>query len=141
MSILDERRGHRDYLGVGWKFPLRVDASGGLSWSRYEESVAEAIWILLGTARGERQMRPRLGVGIHDYVFANIEPSTTGDVAMLIGDALSEWEPRIDVLNVRVEPAPGEESKLLVHVDYRIRSNNAFHNVVYPFWVREGGVV
>ena len=138
MSALEQEGGHRDYLGSGWKFPLRVNASGGLSYSRFEDSVAEAIWIVLGTARGERQMRPRFGAGIQDYVFAAIDTSTAGDIAFLIREALTEWEPRIDVLDVRVEPALGEENKVLIRVDYRIRGNNAFHNLVYPFYIREG---
>ena len=29
---------------------------------------------------------------------------------------------------------------LLVSVDYRIRANNALHNLVYPFYVTEGMV-
>jgi hypothetical protein len=27
---------------------------------------------------------------------------------------------------------------LLIYVDYRIRANNAFHNIVYPFYINEG---
>ena len=139
MSVVArEQPGGRKYLGVGWKFPLRVDASGGLSFSRFEESVAEAIWVVLGTSRGERQMRPRFGAGIQDYVFASLDASTLGDVAFLVREALTEWEPRIDVLDVRVEQPPEIENMLLIRVDYRIRSNNAFHNLVYPFYIREG---
>lgn len=136
MSVLETA--HRDFLGVGWKFPLRVDATGGFAYSRYEEDVREAIWIIIGTAPGERQMEPRFGCAIHDMVFASINASTIGELASRVRAALTEWEPRIDLLDVRVSPAEGEESKLLIRVDYRIRSNNAFHNLVYPFYVTEG---
>jgi len=58
----------RKFLGTGWNFPLRITPAGGLSFSCGEQNVEEAIWILLGTARGERQMLSRFGCGIHDLV-------------------------------------------------------------------------
>ncbi|MFQ5812410.1 MAG: GPW/gp25 family protein [Anaerolineae bacterium] len=117
---------------------MRINPKGGFSYSRYEEDIEEAIWIILGTARGERQMFPRFGCGIHGYVFAPNNPTTRGNIAHQVRQALTEWEPRIDVLDVRVDSSPDEQNKLLIRVDYRIRSNNAFHNLVYPFYIREG---
>ncbi|MEA2573299.1 MAG: uncharacterized protein QOH93_597 [Chloroflexia bacterium] len=128
----------RDYLGKGWKFPVRVNPRGGLSYSTAEQDIQESIWIVLATARGERQMLPRFGCGIHDYVFAPNTATTRGNIAHQVKVALTEWEPRIDLLDVRVEEAAGEPNKLLVWVDYRIRANNAFHNLVYPFYIQEG---
>jgi phage baseplate assembly protein W len=123
---------------MGWKFPIRPSPGGNLAYSAGEESVQEAIWILLGTARGERQMLPNFGCGIHDLVFAPDTPSTQGNIQHLVKDALTQWEPRIDVLDVNVSSTPGEENTLLIRVDYRIRSNNAFGNLVYPFYITEG---
>jgi phage baseplate assembly protein W len=128
----------RKFLGTGWKFPVRMTPAGGLAYSSGEQSVEEAIWILLGTARGERQMLPRFGCGIHDLVFAPNNPATIGNVAHLVKDALNEWEPRIDVLAVDVTPDAGAENTLLIRVNYRIRSNNSFGNLVYPFYLSEG---
>ena len=51
-----------------------------------------------------------------------------------VRQALTKWEPRIDVLNVRVG-AP-EENRMLIAIDYRVRSTNSFHNLVYPFYIR-----
>lgn len=130
--------GGRDFLGVGWKFPIRVNPRGGLSYVAGEQDIAEAIWIILATARGERQMRPRFGCGIHDYVFAPNNPATRGAIAYQVRQALVDWEPRIDVVDVDVESHPESENLLLIRVDYRIRSNNAFYNLVYPFYIREG---
>lgn len=128
----------REYLGTGWRFPVRVNPRGGLSWSTGERDVEESIWIILSTGPGERQMRPRFGCGIHDYVFAPNEPATRGSIAHHVRAALTEWEPRIDLIDVRVDPSDDAPNRLLIHVDYRIRSNNAFYNLVYPFYIREG---
>lgn len=128
----------KKFLGIGWKFPVRPTPSGGFAFSSGEQSVQEAIWVLLGTARGERQMLPEFGCGIHDMVFAPDSPATQGNIQHLVKDALTQWEPRIDVLDVTVTSTPGEENTVLIRVDYRIRSNNAFGNMVYPFYITEG---
>jgi phage baseplate assembly protein W len=128
----------RTYLGTGWQFPIRVNPRGGLSYSSGEENVAESIWIILSTAQNERQMLPTFGCGMHDLVFAPNNPTTFGNVSHLVRRALTEYEPRVDVLDVAVLTSPDEPNKVLIRVDYRIRSTNAFHNLVYPFFVREG---
>jgi len=129
----------RDFLGVGWKFPVQVDGRGRIATASYEQRVAESIHLILGTARGERVMLPEFGCGLHDLVFAPNTTTTRGRVAQAVRQALVEREPRIDVLSVQVDDAPGEPNLLLIRVDYRVRTNNAAGNVVYPFFLQEGG--
>ena len=62
-----------DIIGSGLAFPLRVDAHGGLALSHQDQDVEEAIAVIVGTAPGERPMRPEFGCGIHDYVFETID--------------------------------------------------------------------
>jgi len=129
------------FHGTGWRFPLRVDGGGGLAWSTGEQSIEESIWLILSTGIGERPMRPRFGCGIHELVFESDSAPFRASVAAQVRAALTEWEPRVDVLDVRVEPGdPGVPSSTLVQirVDYQIRENNAFHNLVYPFYATEG---
>lgn len=128
---------NREYLGKGWSFPIRVNATGGFSLSRYEQDVQEAIWIILSTARGERQMVPDFGCGIHDFVFAPNNTATQGNLAHSVRQALTQWEPRIDVLDVNVD-GTSEPNMMLIRVDYRIRANNSLYNLVYPFYLQEG---
>ncbi len=127
----------REFLGSGWKFPVRVTARGGIALSSHEQDIEEAIWIILGTAKGERLMQPAFGCGIHDYVFAPNDPSTRGSIAGEVRKALADLEPRINVDGVRVETFPDAENSLLIYVDYRVRSTNAKRNMVYPFYLTE----
>jgi phage baseplate assembly protein W len=129
----------REFLGTGWKFPIRVNPRGGLSYVSAEQDIQEAIWIILSTAPGERQMRPQFGCGIHAYVFELNNPANRASMAHQVREALTRWEPRIDLLDVRVDSGSDEGNLLLIRIDYRIRANNAFHNMVYPFYIREGG--
>jgi phage baseplate assembly protein W len=127
-----------EFLGKGWKFPIRVNGRGGLSYVSGGQSIAEAIWVILGTPPNSRIMEPEFGCGIHEYVFAPNSANTVAAVAQEVQRALLRWEPRIDVLDVRVENPPETPNTLLIYVDYRIRANNAYHNIVYPFYINEG---
>ncbi len=120
--------------GKGWKFPLRIDARGGFSFSEGEQLIQEAIWIILGTALSERRMLPEFGCGIHEYVFAANNPTNRGHIAHQVREALVRWEPRIDVLTVDVE-AP-DVNQLLIRVDYRVRATNSHENLVYPLYIQ-----
>ena len=125
------------FLGVGWSFPVEVDADGRIHLAQYEESIRQAIWIILSTARGERMMRPDFGCGIHNLVFAVNSAETAGRVANEVREDLLYWEPRIDVLDVRVTPGDAGEV-LLIQIDYRVRTTNSRFNLVYPFYLEKG---
>ena len=130
----------RGFLGVGWKFPLQVTPAGKIARARHEQRIEESIYLILGTAKGERLMLPDFGCGIHDLVFAGNDAATLSSVVIETRRALTRWEARIDVLDVRVTNPPEATNLLLIRVDYRIRANNALANLVYPFYINEGAL-
>ena len=123
----------KPFLGVGVAFPVSLDADGDFKNAPYEESVRQSILLILGTAKGERVMRPDFGCGIYDLVFEPNTASTAGKVSQAIQESLLLFEPRIDVLDVRVESPSPEE--MLVSLDYRVRATNNAFNLVYPFYL------
>jgi phage baseplate assembly protein W len=127
-----------DFLGRGWAFPIRPNPSGRLTFLDGDEKIRQSIWIILSTAPGERQMRPDFGCGIHDLVFQPNTAALRGLVREKVRESLTRWEPRITVDDVRVETAPEGRNYLLIRVDYRLRTNNASYNLVYPFFLNEG---
>jgi phage baseplate assembly protein W len=127
----------RDFLGIGWKFPLQVTPAGRIAQSRYEQRIEESIFLILSTAPGERAMLPDFGCGIHDLVFAPNNAVTLSRVTQSVRKALTACEARIDVLDVAAESAPEQENLLLIRISYRIRANNAIGNLVYPFYIQE----
>jgi len=126
-----------DYMGKGWDFPISKDEKKGIKMSLGEESIEEAIWIILATAPGERVMRPDFGCGIHRWVFEVNDAATIGQVTRDVREALIRWEPRVDVLEVATE-TKGRGEVLLINVHYRVRSTNNFFNLVYPFYLTVG---
>lgn len=127
----------KPFLGVGTRFPLALDDTGQLALAEYEDSVRQSILVILGTAKGERVMRPDFGCGIHDLVFATVSASTIGRVIREVREALLRLEPRIDVLQVDVRR--GDTSNvLLIDIDYEVRATNTAFNLVYPFYLQQG---
>lgn len=127
----------RDFLGIGWRFPLQVTPAGGIARARYEQRIEESIYLILNTAAGERVMRPEFGCGIHELVFAPNNAATRSLVVQQVRRALVAHEHRIDVVDVAIDTSPDEPNLLLIRVGYRVRANNASGNVVYPFYLRE----
>lgn len=127
----------REFLGVGWKFPLQVTPGGKIAQARYEQRIEEAIYLILSTAKGERLMLPDFGCGIHDLVFAPNNAGTEAMVVQTVRTALVAYEPRIDVLDINVETPPEQLNLLLIRISYQIRANNALGNLVYPYYISE----
>ena len=132
------QRSQREFLGVGWKFPLQVTPAGTIAQAKYEQRIEESIYLILSTARGERLMLPEFGAGIHELVFASNSTTTIALVVHKVREALVAFEPRIDVLDINAESAPDQANLLLIRINYRVRANNARGNLVYPFFIREG---
>jgi Bacteriophage baseplate protein W len=136
----------KPFLGVGTQFPVALTdpvagstnpRPGQLARAEYEASVRQAILIILGTAKGERVMRPDFGCGIHDLVFANVNATTIGRVTREVRESLLRLEPRIDV--TRVEAQAGDTNNvLLIDIDYEVRATNTAFNLVYPFYLQQG---
>ncbi|WP_293373997.1 GPW/gp25 family protein [Nevskia sp.] len=126
-----------EFLGVGVALPLAHDAQARLQMVSFEAAVRQSIWTVLGTAPGERVMRPDFGCGLNDLVFALNNAATAGSVATLVRDALSRFEPRIAVGNVQVTSA-ARGARLDIAIDYRILATDTAANLVYPFYLDRG---
>lgn len=127
-----------DFVGRGWAFPLRTDATRGIALVSREREIEEAIRLVLGTAPGERPMRPEFGCRIHDFVFGSADGATAGAISADVSSALRRWEPRIDVEDVSVTIANDDPALLYIDVQYTIRRTNNRRNLVFPFYVIPG---
>ena len=123
-----------EFIGSGLAFPLRTDATGSVALVSGDAELREAIRLILGTAYGERPMRPEFGCAIHDLVFAPANPATAGRAAYEVRLSLERWEPRIDVDDVDVDFDEQDAGIMYVNVRYRVRGTNDPRNLVFPFY-------
>ncbi|MEZ5234018.1 MAG: GPW/gp25 family protein [Acidimicrobiales bacterium] len=130
-----------DFIGQGFAFPLRIDHTGRFALARGGEGIDAAIRSIIGTAPGERLMRPEFGCRIWDLLFEPINDNTLGLMAQAVRDAMSQWEPRAELEAVEVTPDPDRDGTVLIGITYRVRATNDRRNLVYPFYVipREEG--
>ena len=109
---------------IGLAFPLRFGEDGQLMGCTYEEHIKQSIRTLLLTARNQRIMRRNFGSRLGNYLFENIDETTTTLAKNEIIDTIRHYEPRIEVSDVLVRggQAPGVIS---VEIFYRITTTGA----------------
>jgi phage baseplate assembly protein W len=125
------------FLGVGWAFPPTASNNGDVADAAYETDIQQSIRIILGTAPGERVMRPDFGAGLKTLLFEPMSTTTAALVQYNVQKALTQWEPRIDEITVKVTTQP-ETGSMSIDIRYRVRLTNVFYNLVYPFYLTEG---
>ncbi|WP_406054301.1 GPW/gp25 family protein [Kribbella sp. NBC_00889] len=125
-----------EVLGRGLSFPLRISGTG-LAESAGVARVEQSIRIILGTQYGERVMRPGFGANLKSLVFAPNNATTASLAGYYVTDALTRWEPRIDVLDVQViNDVDG--AQLVIEIRYRLRATAQEHLLVLPFLLERG---
>jgi phage baseplate assembly protein W len=124
-----------EFVGHGWAFPLRTDANGDMALVGQEREIEEAVRLILGTAYGERPMRPEFGCAIHDFVFASADAATAAQIAFEVRASLRRWEPRIDVHDVDVSSDADDTSRLFIDIRYSVKASNDRRNLVFPFYI------
>lgn len=123
------------FIGSGFRWPLGVDHTGALAMTNGDEDLDRSIRVVLATAPGERVMRPRFGCRIWELLFEPINANTLGLMAQYVREAVMEWEPRVEVHDVKVSADPHRNTVVDIEVEYAVRTTNNRRNLVYPFYV------
>jgi hypothetical protein len=131
----------RDFLGRGFRFPVSTNLNGGVSSSQLEENVRQSIFIVLGTAPGERLSRPRFGCQIHDLMFAPNNELTAARAEVYCEEAIYKFEPRVEKVKCYAMPNKDEPNRLDIRIEYVIAGKNDKRNLVFPFYLKNEGEV
>src|SRR5678816_2604282 len=125
----------REFLGRGWRFPVAINLTGGISNSALEENVRESIFVILGTATGERVNRPDWGCRIHDLMFSPNNDETAARAEYYCKEAIIYYEPRVEEVVCKAYPNKDEPNRLDVRISYVIAGKSDKKNLVYPFYL------
>jgi len=133
---------NQDIVGRGWAFPPQIGPQGRVALVGGFDEVSQAIHIILGTAIGERVMRPEFGSHLHELAFAPINEETKASARRYVEDALTMWEPRINLVNVQVlDPFRHDPNRmhtpglLSIEIQYEIKATGDQRSLVYPFYL------
>jgi len=123
------------YLGTGWSFPLRVGVQGNLQLSSGDRNIEESIRIILGTSVGERASRPDFGSRLAELAFAPMNSDTLVLLCVAVEEALTIWEPRIELDDVQADPDPMRGRVDLI-IEYHLLDRYESRSLVYPFYLQ-----
>ena len=108
-------------------FPLLagLGAEGRPEWRRGNASVREVMLNILLTRPGERLMRPEFGAGIRNFIHHPNNETTRALIADAALRALTRWEPRVTIEEVRVVPDRERLSHVNLEVRYRLLTDGS----------------
>ena len=103
-----------------------------------KDDIAQAVRLILNTKRGERVMRPDFGCRLCDFAFESFSQSVRSEMIEEIKNALTLHEPRISDIDVTIGDTV-REGCVVLDISYVVRATNNPYNMVFPFYIEEGG--
>ena len=113
---------------IGWPF-LPVPVGGRLTYPTLEQSVRDAVRIILMTRPGEQLMRPRYGAGLQNFLDEENTVTIRSQIQSAILKSLQSYENRITVDAVDVDPVPGAPAQVQVQIHYRLLRTNVSQQI------------
>ena len=103
-------------LSMSFKFnPL----SGDLISLKNENAIARAVRNIVSTTPGEKFFNPEFGSSIGEILFENVDDITAVSIQDEIRNCLGNYEPRVELIDVFVDPN-FDENQFDVTITYRI---------------------
>ena len=100
-----------------------MSPTGALLTVEGDDAIRQSLLLLLTTAPGERVMRPDYGCPIHRLVFSPNDATTAGLAIHYVRQAVSRWEPRVDVVRLDAGADAEHPGRLAVTLEYRVRAS------------------
>jgi phage baseplate assembly protein W len=107
-------------FGRGISFPPRVGPDGRVTWSEGEDNVRESIRIILMTEQPERLRTPNFGGSLGRFLFEPNTVTTRHSIQERITRELAQWEPRVLVEAVDVNPDPSDAQAAVAEITYKL---------------------
>ena len=93
--------------------------SGDLITLSNENAIARAVRNIVSTTPGEKLFDPDFGSSVGEILFENVDDITAVSIRDEIRSSLTNYEPRVELIDVEVEPN-FDENQFDVLITYRI---------------------
>lgn len=122
--------------GVG----LQHSPRGGLSTVAGDDSIRQALLMLLSTRPGERVNRPTYGCSLHRLLFSPADDTTAGLAMHYVQQAVRQWEPRVDVAGLDAVPTVTESGDPVIHIElkYQVKYSASVDSLVVSVPLNDG---
>lgn len=114
---------------ISWPFLPFPQAGGQLTYPDLGRSVRDSIRIILATRPGEQLMRPRFGAGLQNFLDEGNTIALRRQIQSAILESLQNYENRITVDAVDVDPVTDAPSEVQVQVHYRVLRTNVAQQI------------
>ncbi len=112
---------------------IRLNHSGGIETTEKDDSIRQAILLLLSTRPSERVMRPDYGCDLHKLVFAPCDETTAGLAIHYVKQALTRWEPRVEIIQIDATKNEHLPECLDIQLEYQVRNNTIREHLKFSF--------
>jgi uncharacterized protein len=121
------------FLGTGWSFPPTF-RDGTIVMTSGEDDIQASLNILFRTTPGERFLRPDYGLDMHEIMFEPLSTTLRTFLIDRITTAILIHEPRVRVVDLRIDSPDPNDGTLRVLLEYEVRTTNSRFNLVFPFY-------
>lgn len=122
---------HPDFDGGQSGPGIVIDPVGRIALTTESQTVRQAILLLLSTSPGERLRRPLYGCALHRLVFSPNDETTHGLAMHYIDQALTRWEPRIELIELDARRDPEAPQIMQVSLRYRLRRTQEHEQLTF----------
>lgn len=117
-----------------WKYSVNFDPYGrAVELIDDAESIKQSLYILFSTAPGERIMEPEYGCDLKALAFQRLNLSLETQVVNDIKKAVSNFEPRIELKNVKLLHDDEMFGCINISVEYLIKQTGANDSMQYIY--------
>ena len=82
------------------------------------EVIMQSIWVILNTPKGSRVWQPEFGCNVMAYIWDLLDDKTVNTMRTEIENALTRWEPRINLEEVNVTVSPYKQGTIDVSITF-----------------------
>ncbi|WP_432446817.1 GPW/gp25 family protein [Candidatus Cardinium hertigii] len=123
-----------NFLGIGWKFPpcfnhhsSTVEMVNGL------HDIKESLIILMRTRVGERIVEHKYGCDLTPLAFQQLNLNLETFMVNNIKQTITEHEPRVEVLDIKLTSSNEEEGTIDIQVNYKVKHLNVEATIQYGY--------
>lgn len=122
------------FIGSGLIFPIQLDSQGRAITDNSLELLRTSIVHILATPKHFKWFNEKFGVRLWEVLE---EPNDAVGIALVktfVTEAISLWEPRVQLLEVKLEVDKATLEKVNIEIKYKVRNSKTVDSFIYAFY-------